>query len=1033
MLNRIVDAALNYRLLVLVGLALIVVFGVRAWYQLPVDAFPDVTPVQVSVITESPGLSPEDVEKLITFPVESSLAGLPAVQVVRSVSLFGLSTVTVYFDDTTDIYFARRLVGERLQQAKERIPAGFGEPELGPNASGLGQVLWYTVDSADGKLNNMDLRTLQDWNVRMQLRTAPGVDEVISWGGEAKQYQILIDPNKLLKYGLSFKSVIDSIISNNQQVGGQYLNVGREQYLVRGLGLVTGSADLSEIPLATREGTPVFLRDVAEVREAGGLRFGAVTRDGKEVVFGMVLQRIGENAKKVVEGVKEKLAVMQKALPEGVKVNLVYDRTSLVNHAVSTATRALLEGGLLVAVMLFLFLGELRSALVVAVSLPLAMLVAFLLMLHFGISANLMSLAGLAVAIGMMIDGAVVFVENTYRLLSQAEGSGESRLETVRRAAFEVARPVAFAILIIIVVFLPLFSLSDIEGKLFKPMALSITFAMAGALALVLTAIPVLASLVLRARPEQDTRLIAWAKRIYEPALLKGLDHKRAMLGGAIALLVVAIAIGPFLGREFVPTLQEGSLLFRITGIPSAALPESVEVAQRAEQTVLKFPQTRTVVSLIGRAERGEPEDVNRIEMLVELKDRSDWTQPISYQDLSRNMQDAVEKAVPTAVVAVGQPIQNRVDELISGVRAPLALRLYGEDLVVLDRLSAEIKAVLEGVRGVADLALEANKGKPQITIAVNRSAAARYGLSADDILEVVRAGVGGKAVGAVLDGARRFDIQVWLKPEFRGSVEAIGNLPLRTADGGLLPLSRVADIKTSEGYSFIRHDSLQRNAVIQMDVRERDVAGFVREADGLIQQRVKLPPGYFLQWGGAFENQQRAMARLAIIVPVTIGLIFVLLYTAFNSAALAGLVIANVPFALVGGLLALVISGQYLSVPSVIGFIAVFGVAMLNGIVLISFINQQMARGLNVRDAVREGALLRLRPVLMTASVTVLGILPMLLSRGVGAETQRPLATVIVGGLITSTALTLMLLPMMYEWLMQYRSKRSVGERRTS
>lgn len=1025
MLNRIVDAALSYRLLVLVGLAVVVGLGLRAWHLVPVDAFPDVTPIQVSVMTESPGLSPEDVERLITFPVESSLAGLPGVQVVRSLSLFGLSSVTVYFDDSVDIYFARRLVGERLQQAKERIPAGFGEPELGPNASGLGQVFWYTVESADGKLSNMDLRTLQDWTIRVQLRTAPGVDEVISWGGEEKQYQVLIDPNKLIKYGLGLKSVMEAIAGNNQQVGGQYLNVGREQYLVRGLGLIGGSADLSQVPLASADGTPVYLRDVAEIREGGGLRFGAVTRNGREVVFGMTLQRIGENAKNVVTAVKEKMKLVQKALPEGVKVHTVYDRTSLVDHAVSSATRTLLEGAILVVVMLFLFLGEIRSALVVAASLPLALLIAFMLMRQVGLSANLMSLAGLAVGIGMMIDGAVVLIENTYRLLGHGRSSGESRLQTVRRAAFEVARPVAFAILIIIVVFLPLFSLTDIEGKLFKPMALSITFAMAGSLALTLTAIPVLASLVLRARPESETLLVAWAKRLYEPVLLGSLDRKRLVFGAAVVLLAITSALIPFLGREFLPTLQEGALLFRITTIPSTSLEESIAVSQKAEEAVLKFPQTRTAVAQIGRAERGEPEDVNRIEMLVELKERAEWPRSISYEDLSHEMQEAVEKVLPTAVVAVGQPIQNRVEELISGVRAPLALRIYGEDLAVLDRLSGQIKDVLDDVRGAADLSIEANKGKPQITVSVNRSAAARYGLSVEEILEVVRAGVGGKAVGTVFDGPRRFDIQVWLKPEFRSSVEAIGNLSLRTRDGALVPLSRVTDIRVSEGYSFIRHDSLQRNAVIQMDVRGRDVNGFVKDADNAIQRQVKLLPGYVLQWGGAFENQQRAMARLAVIVPLTIGLIFVLLYTAFNSAALAGLVIANVPFALVGGVLALFISRQYLSVPSVIGFIAVFGVAMLNGIVLVSFITEQLQQGRTVREAVREGALLRLRPVLMTASVTILGILPLLLSQGVGAETQRPLATVIVGGLITSTALTLLLLPLMYEWLASYRAKR--------
>ena len=1025
MLNAIVDLSLRYRLLVMVALGVLMLLGVRASRLVTVDAFPDVTPVQVSVVTESPGLAPEDVEKLLTSPIESSLAGLPGVRAVRSISLFGLSSVSVYFEDSVDVYFARRLVGEKLQEAKARIPEGYGEPELGPNASGLGQVFWYTVEASERKLSNMELRTLQDWTVRLLLRTAPGVEEVISWGGEQKQYQVLIDPNMLIKYGLGFKDVVEALIANNRQVGGQYINLGREQYLVRGVGLVSSRAGIAQIPLAGSGGTLVYLRDVAEVREEGGLRFGAVTRDGKEVVFGIALQRIGENAKNVATAVKQKLKLAQQALPPGIRINTVYDRTALVDHAMSTATSALLEGSLLVAIILFLFLGEMRSAIVVVLTLPLAMLIAIVLMQQVGLSANLMSLAGLAIGIGMMIDGAVVLVENAYRLLSHMDESRESRVQIIRRAAFEVVKPVAFAILIIIVVFLPLFSLTDIEGKLFKPMALSITFAMLGSLALTLTVIPVLASLILKPRQEKDTFLVARAKRLYLPILNATLDHKGRTIIIAVVALAFALALVPFLGKEFMPNLQEGSLLFRVTTIPSSSLEETIAVSKKAEETVGRFAQTRTAVGLIGRAERGEPEDVNRIEMLVDLKDRKEWPDSISYQDLRREMQASLEKALPTAAISASQPIQSRVEELVSGVRAPLALKIYGEDLEILDRLSAEIKALLEKIPGAADLSLEANKGKPQITITVDPKEAARYGISADEVLQVVQTGIGGKRVGVVLDGTKRFDIQVWLKPEFRNSIEAIRDLPLRTRDGALLPLSRVAAIKITEGYVFIRHEELQRNAVIQMDVRDRDVGGFVNDAQAAIQRQIKLPTGYLLEWGGAFENQQRALGRLALIVPLTIGLIFILLYTAFNSAALAGLIIANVPFAMVGGIVALFVSGQYLSVPSAIGFIAVFGVAMLNGIVLVSFLNEQIGMDKPLRAAVRDGALLRLRPVLMTASVTILGLLPMLLSQGVGAETQRPLATVVVGGLISSTALTLLLLPLMYEWLQERRARR--------
>lgn len=1022
MLTKIVSASLSYRLLVIVLLLVLAVAGIRAWQDIPVDAFPDVTPIQVSVVTESSGVAPEDVERLVTFPIESSMAGLPGVKTVRSLSLFGLSTVTVFFEDSTDIYFARRLVAERLQEAKTRIPEGFGEPELGPNASGLGQVFWYTVEAQDRKISNMDLRTLHDWSIRLQLRTAPGVDEVISWGGQEKQFQVLVDPHKLVKYGITLKAVLDTVLANNRQVGGQYLNVGQEQYLVRGMGRVERLADLGSIPLGDVEGTPFYVRDVAEIHEAGGLRFGAVTKDGREVVFGMALQRIGENAKNVVRAVKAKLAAIQQTLPPGVKILPVYDRTDLVDRAVSTATWSLIEGSVLVALVLLLFLGELRSALVVVLSLPLAMLLTFILMQRVGLSANLMSLAGLSVGIGMMIDGAVVVVENAYRLLSHGGKERHSKRALILQATADVAKPVAFAILIILVVFLPLFTLTDIEGKLFKPMAMSISFAMASSLLLTLTAIPVLASFILRPKPEHDTWLVAHAKRIYLRLLDLTLDRKRKTMRIAVGVLGLSLALVPFLGREFMPTLQEGTLMFRITAIPSTSLEETIAVTQRAEAVVRQFPEAETAVALIGRAERGEPEDVNRVEMLVNLKERKAWAKDVSYGDLAGNMREALEKALPTVVVSMGQPIQNRVDELVSGVRAPLALRLYGEDLKELDRLTTQIKAVIAKVPGAADLALEANQGKPQITVTVDRAEAARYGLSADDILEVVQTGVGGKAAGVVLDGGKRFDIRVWFQPQFRNSVEVLNNLPIQTKQGALLPLSRVAKVETSEGYAFIRHDELLRNAVIQMDVRGRDVNGFVSDAQAAIQREVKLPTGYRLQWGGAFENQQRAMGRLALIVPLTIGIIFVLLYTTFNSAALAGIILANVPFAVMGGLISLFISGQYLSVPSAIGFIAVFGVAMLNGIVLVSFLVEQLAQGKPVREAIRNGALLRLRPVLMTASVTILGLLPMLVSQGVGAEVQRPLATVVVGGLLTSTALTLLLIPMLFEWLMLRR-----------
>jgi cobalt-zinc-cadmium resistance protein CzcA len=1020
MLNAIVDASLRYKVLVIVAFLIVIGLGVQAFRQVPVDAFPDVTPIQVNVYTESPGLAAEDVEKLLTAPIEGALAGLPGVQEVRSVSLFGLSYVGVYFDDDVDIYFARRLVGEKLQDVKGRLPQGYGEPVLGPNSSGLGQVFWYTVESADKNLSSMDLRTLHDWTVRLILRTAPGVDDIITWGGDEKQFQVQIDPNALVKYKLSFKQVMEALTANNKQVGGQSINLGREQYLVRGLGLVSNVTDIGGIVVAERGGAPIRVRDVAKVVEAPAPRFGAVTRYGKEAVLGMALSRVNENAKTVVDAVKAKLAIAQAALPKGVTLKPIYDRTEIVEKALKTAESSLVEGAILVAVILFLFLGEFRSAIVVIVTLPLSMLIAFILMQRFGLSANLMSLAGLAIGTGMMVDGAVVMVENAFRLLSHARESGKpiNKTHVMLEAAREVVNPIAFAILIIIVVFLPLFSLTGLEGKLFKPMALTITFAMAGSLVLSLTLVPVLAALILKPKEEKDTFLVRWAKKAYVPLLDWALERKKRVIGTALVLLVGTLALFPLLGKEFMPQLQEGAIMFRVTGIPSTSLDESLQVSQAVDTTLrTKYPQVRSVLATIGRAEKGETADVNYMEVLVDMKPQAEWPERATYSALASQMQEDLEKVVPTSVFGATQPIQMRVEELISGVRATLALKLYGEDLETLDRLTAQAKSVLEKVPGVTDLSAEANKGKPQLVIKVNREAASRFGINADEILEVVQAGIGGSAVSTLIDGTKRFDIAVRLADGFRADPEAIGSIPIRTAEGALVPFSQVATLELDEGYSFVRREALQRYAVLQMDVKGRDVDSFVKEADAKLKEAVQMPAGYWVEWGGAFENQQRALARLALIVPLTIGLIFLLLYTAFNSLRHATIIIANVPFAIIGGIIGLFVTGQYVSVPSAIGFIAVFGVAMLNGIVLVSFLNDQRRHGLSVREAVRQGAALRLRPVLMTASVAILGLIPMLLSTGVGAETQRPLATVVVGGLITSTALTLLLLPLIYEW----------------
>lgn len=1025
MLARIVDGSLRYKYLVIFATLFVVVLGARAITRIPIDAFPDVTPVQVQVFTESRGLSPEEVEKLVTVPVESALAGLPRVETIRSLSMFGLSFITVFFQDGTDVFFARQLVLERLGEAKERIPEGYGTPEMGPNTTGLGQVFQYYLKPQDGRLSLMDLRSLQDWSVRLLLRTAPGIDDVLSFGGDERQFQVLLDPARLVKYGLTFSDVLPKIAGGNRAVGGQFLVRNREEYLIRGSGLAQSVQDLQSIVLKATKGTPVFLRNVAQVVEGPALRRGAVTRNGEEVVTGIALMRSGENTQQVIQNVKARVATAQKALPAAVKIEPFYDQTSLVETAVSTAERALLEGGILVVVILFLFLGEVRSALVVVSAVPLSMLIAFLLMQLTGLSANLMSLGGLAVGIGMMVDGAVVMVENAFRILSIRRPRAEARDAAILESAREVANPVAFAILIIIVVFLPLFALTGIEGKLFRPMAMGISFAMVGSLVLSLTFIPALSSLVLRPSGHHESFLFRAIRPAYTAALERTLAWRRLLLGGAVLLFVASLAVFPFLGTEFVPTLEEGSIQYRITNIPSAALDESLSVAKNAEKTLITFAEVEFVLSKTGRAERGDVEDVNNTEAYVALKPTSAWRAGLTKAALVDEMREKLEAAFPTALFSFGQPIQMRVDELISGIRASLAIKVYGEDLRTLNGLAEQIKDTLATVRGAKDVQVETLTGKPMLTLKVDRAAAARFGLSVADVLEVVQAGLGGQAVSTLIDGTKRYEIVVRFAEAARANIEDILRIPLRTAEGNLVPLSRVAEPVVSSGIARVRRENLARLIVVQANVEGRDVGGFVEEAQEKIGQRVKLPAGYYTDWGGAFENQRRAMQTLSIIVPLTIVLILVLLYTAFTSLRHALLVISGVPFSVIGGVLALLLSGQTMSVPAAIGFIAVFGVAMLNGVVLVSYFIQLRDEGLDLDTLVRRGCLLRLRPVLMTATVAILGLVPLLLARGVGAEVQRPLATVVVGGLFTSTLLTLFILPAVYLMLERRREAR--------
>ncbi len=1013
MISRIVDFALKQRLLIVVGALVLVGLGYRAIRTLPVDAFPDVSPVLVQIMTEAPGLAPQEVEQLITYPIEVSMNGLPGVTRVQSISQFELSMVSVYFEDHVDIYFARQIVFERLQSAREEIPPGLGDPELGPITTGLGQVYQYLVIGDGVPLDS--LRTIQDWIVKLQLRTVPGVTDVLSFGGEVKQYQVQLDPGRLLMYGVTVPEVVEALERNNANAGGSYIVRGAEEYLVRGLGLVHSLDDIGSVVVTERENTPVYVRNLGEVTFGPQIRRGAITLNGKgERVAGIVLKRIFENTSAVITDVREKVEGINAALPPGTRVKPFYDQADLVARAIETVRSALLEGGALIVVVLFVFLGNARSALIVTTMLPASALLAFILMQINGLSANLMSLGGLAIGIGMMVDGGVVMVENIYRHLSEG-GDGTPRATLIRRAAHEVARPIVFSIIIIIVVFLPLFTLEGVEGKLFKPLAFTITYAMIGSLIFSLTFMPVFCSLGLKRGRGEDTWLVRFLRRRYEPILRWALRRRGFVVAGALVALALSLALVPFLGSEFVPQLEEGSILFRATLAPSAGLDEAIVTAGKLERIVLEFPEVVDVVSKIGRAELGgDPEPVNNIETTVTLKPLEEWESGRSKAELVAEMRERLPE-VPGVALNFSQPIATRVDELLSGVRAQLAIKLFGDDLDTLASLAGQIQEVVSRVPGARDVQAEQTLGQPQLLVRIDRVAVARLGINVDDVQEIIRSAIGGAVAGQVFEGQRRFEIFVRYGPGYRSTAEEIGRALVGTPSGARVPLGQIAEVRAVIGPKQISREGNQRRIVVQANVEGRDMGGFVAEAQAAVQEQVPLPAGYFITWGGQFENQQRAMGRLAVIVPITVGLIFLLLFSMFNSVRQAALIILNVPFALIGGIVVLFVTGQYLSVPASVGFIALFGVAVLNGVVLVSYINQLRAEGMELEEAVTRGSLLRLRPVLMTALVASLGLVPLLLSGGAGSEIQRPLASVVVAGLVTSTLLTLLVLPTLY------------------
>jgi cobalt-zinc-cadmium resistance protein CzcA len=1049
MIEQIISFALRQRLLIIIGVVVLAAFGAYAFKKLPIDAFPDVTNIQVQVITEAPGWSPEMVEKFITYPLEVQMSGLPGLDNTRSLSKFGLSVITVVFKDDVDIYFARQLALERIIEAKEKLPSGV-ETMMGPISTGLGEIYQYTLEKAD--INSpqsplkirgeavrqgsyepeiksglspdenelMNLRTMQDWIIRPILKTVPGVTEINAFGGMVKQYQVIIDPDRLRKYNLTLRETFESISRNNTNAGGNILEQGAEQYIIRGIGIITSLKDLGNIIIKEEHGTPVYVKDIAELKFGPEVRQGAVIKDGKgEAVVGIVMMLRGGSGKEVADGVKERVDYINKnnILPDGVKIKPFYDRTELVRAALNTVTKALGEGGILVIAVLFLFLGNVRSALIVAATLPVSALITFIVMRIAGLSANLMSLGGLAIAIGIMVDGSVVMVENIFRHLSEKGHSKEGRLHIILEAAKEVGRPIVFGITIIIIVFLPLFTLQGMEGKMFSPMAYTVSIALFASLILSVTLSPVLSSWFLKGGGEKEVFILRWAKRFYIPVLKRALRNRFKVVVIAVAMLLVAFALIPFLGTEFIPIMDEGSLSTQVIRLPSMSLPESMEIEKKVQQALLKFPEVATVVSKIGTAEIAtDPMGPNISDPIVVLKPKEQWKTASTKEELVEKIREELEK-IPGIGLNITQPIALRVDELISGVKSQLAIKLFGDDMEVLKEKAEEIAKAVSKVKGVADLRVEQTSGQPYLTVDIERDKIARYGINVADIQEIIETAIGGKDATNILEGDRRFSVLLRFPEERRNSVETIGNILVRTSAGANVPLAQLAKISVSEGPVQISRENGKRRIVIECNVEGRDIGGFVAETKERIDKEVKLPSGYYTTWGGAFENQQRAMKRLSIIVPVTIAFIFFLLFSTFNSFRYAGLIILNLPFALIGGIAGLFISGEYLSVPASVGFIALFGVAVLNGVVLVSYINKLRQEGMVLEDAVITGCELRLRPVLMTALVAILGLVPMLFAAGPGSEVQRPLAIVVVGGLITSTLLTLLVLPTLYRW----------------
>ncbi len=1014
-MRSLVEASLAHRLVVILLSVLLMGAGWVAFRTLPIDAFPDVTNVQVTVISQAAILSPLEVEQLVTYPIEQVCAGLPHSTEVRSLSKFGLSMVTVVFEDGTDIYFARQMVMERIFSVRDQLPEG-ASSNLGPISTGLGEVFQYTLESPSRGL--MELRSLQDWVLRPILRTVAGVAGVDSFGGHVRQFHVVAEPVALRRFGLSLPDLGDAVAANNGVAGGGFVERGGEQFVVRGDGWMRGEQDLNDTVVAYRDGVPVLLSQVAKVELAPEIRQGAISRDGKgETVAGIVLMLRGGSGRDVVNGIKEKLEVARQSLPEDVDVVPFYDRSELVETALGTVQRALLQGAVLVALVLLFFMGNLRSALVVAIQLPMAALATFLVMKVLGMSSNLMTLSGLAIAIGMLGDGAIVLVENTVRMLGSARGG--DRREVVGRAAGEVLRPIVFGIAVIIVVFLPIASLQGMEGKMFAPLAYTISIALGCALLLTVTVIPTLASLILRSGRSlgkgRFTHPADFIRRLYRPHLRWAMDHFWVVVGGALVLLAVALVLVPTLGTEFLPTMDEGSIVVQPFQIPSVSLDQSLDTVRRIEEAIMELPEAVHVVSRTGRSDiSSDPMGVGESDIYVVLAPRSQWTTASRKEGLVEAIRQRMA-TIPGVEFGYTQPIQMRVDELLSGVKSQIAVKIFGDDLQELARLGDQVAGVLDGIPGSIDVKVEAVEGLGYLQITMHRRRLARLGISVAQVRSIIETAIGGRVVTTIPEGDRRTDVVVRLPRAYTANVDNLRDLPLASPSGSRVLLREVANIDMVEGPAQISREDGKRRVVVELNVVGRDIGGLVAEAQRRINDEVELPTGYFITWGGQFEQQQRAMARLKLMVPVALIFIFILLYLNFRDTRPVFLILANIPLALVGGVIGLKLSGLYLSVSASVGFIALFGIAILNGLVMVEFFRNLESEGMDRLEAVLEGAELRLRPVLMTAATTALGLLPMIWATGVGSEVQRPLAVVVVSGVITSTLLTLMVLPALY------------------